>query len=217
MDHPDHPIGGMYLPSKVFMALIDHTGEGCYGEKTVAALSALIKQWIATTPAAHCPWRQDEDGDEDGDEDDEADLGAAGEMPTARPQPTPQQAASPPTTTPQAAPVPPASTPVATMAARLAPGPATDASEGRAASRGYQWKQLFLPNGTELRTIYCGRSLYATVENEQIISDSGPTTPSRLANSKGCGSRNAWQTIWLRLPGGTRWQRAADCRSLAGA
>jgi hypothetical protein len=210
MDHPDHPIGGMYLPSKVFMALIEHTGEGCYGEKTVAALSALIKQWIATTPAAHCPWREDEDSD------DEPNSSVAGETPTA-PQPAPKQAASPPTTTPQAASTPPASTPVATTATVLAPSPARGASNGHAATRGYQWKQLFLPNGTELRTIYCGRSIYATVENEQIISDSGPTTPSRLANSKGCGSRNAWQTIWLRLPGGTRWQRAADCRPLAGA
>ncbi|MYN30683.1 hypothetical protein [Duganella levis] len=214
MDHPDHPIGGMYLPSKVFMALIEHTGEGCYGEKTVAALSTLIKQWIATTPAAHCPWREDEDEDEDSedeDSDDEGDASAAGETPTA-PQSAPKQAASPPTITPQPAPAPHASTPVATTAALLTPSPAPGATNGHSVTRGYQWKQLFLPNGTELRTIYCGRSIYAKVENEQIISDSGPTTPSRLANSNGCGSRNAWQTIWLRLPGSTRWQRAADCR-----
>ncbi|MYM69674.1 hypothetical protein GTP45_22920 [Pseudoduganella sp. FT55W] len=79
-------------------------------------------------------------------------------------------------------------------------------------SRGYQWKQLFLPNGTELRTIYCGQSLYATVENEQILIDGVPTTPSRLANRQGCGSRNAWKTIWLRLPGNKRWELAARCR-----
>lgn len=79
-------------------------------------------------------------------------------------------------------------------------------------SRGYQWKQLFLPNGTELRTIYCGRSLYAKVENEQIISDGLPTTPSRLANAQGCGTRNAWKTIWLRFPDAKRWELAARCR-----
>ena len=139
MDHPDHPIGGMYLPSKVFMALIEHTGEGCYGEKTVAALSALIKQWIATTPAAHCPWREDEDSDDedsdDEDSDDEGDASAAGETPTA-PQSAPKQAASPPTITPQPAPAPHASTPVATTAALLTPSPAPGATNGHSVTRG---------------------------------------------------------------------------------
>ena len=79
-------------------------------------------------------------------------------------------------------------------------------------NRGYQWKQLFLPNGTELRAIYCGRSSYAQVENERIMSDGEPTTPSRLANARGCGTRNAWQAIWLCFPDSTRWQRAITCR-----
>jgi len=30
----DHPIGGMYLPSKVFCALTEHSGEGYHGPKT---------------------------------------------------------------------------------------------------------------------------------------------------------------------------------------
>lgn len=80
------------------------------------------------------------------------------------------------------------------------------------ASRGYQWKQVFLPNGTELRVIHGGRSTYATVQDEQIISDGLPITPSQLANVRGCGTRNAWRTIWLRFPGSTHWQRANECR-----
>nr|WP_315257527.1 hypothetical protein [uncultured Duganella sp.] len=88
----------------------------------------------------------------------------------------------------------------------------TNSTGAPSTSRGYQWKQLFLPNGTELRAIYGGRSTYAQVEDERIISDGSPTTPSRLANAQGCGTRNAWQTVWLRFPGSTRWQRAADCR-----
>lgn len=77
---------------------------------------------------------------------------------------------------------------------------------------GYQWKQVFLPNGTELRAIHGGCSTYAKVEDEQILSEGAPTTPSRLANLRGCGTRNAWRTVWLRFPGDTRWRRAADCR-----
>jgi hypothetical protein len=194
MEHPDHPIGNMYLPSKVFMALTDHAGEGYYGPKCEAALCALIRQWVASTPAAHCPWRDVDD--EEGD--DELDYSAAEEPPAAA-----ASAASTSAATTSAA-----TTSAATASATIPPA--------APASRGYQWKDLFLPNGTELRAIYCGRSTYATVEDEKIISDDGPTTPSRLANRQGCGTRNAWQTVWLRMPGSTRWQRAADCRRLAG-
>ncbi|MRW85472.1 hypothetical protein GJ698_15420 [Pseudoduganella sp. FT26W] len=169
------------MPSKVFCALTEHTGEGFYGDKTAAAVSALIQQWIATTPAARCPWREEQD------ENDESNDSTAS-----------QASAAPPQTVP---------------APTAAPGPASGAAgSGPETSRGYQWKQLFLPNGTELRTIYGGRSIYAKVEDEQIISVNGPTTPSRLANTQGCGTRNAWRAIWLRLPGSARWQRAADCR-----
>ncbi|MRW92216.1 hypothetical protein GJ699_19665 [Duganella sp. FT80W] len=90
--------------------------------------------------------------------------------------------------------------------------PLVSGDDGIATSRGYQWKQVFLPNGTELRVVHGGRSTYAKVEDEQIISDGTPTTPSRLANVRGCGTRNAWRTIWLRFPGTSRWQQADQCR-----
>lgn len=85
-------------------------------------------------------------------------------------------------------------------------------NDGEEGSRGYQWKQLFLPNGTELRSIFCGRSVYAKVEDEQIISDGLPITPSRFANGRGCGTRSAWKTVWLRFPGTKRWELAARSR-----
>jgi hypothetical protein len=196
MDHADHPIGGMYLPSKAFMALIQHSGEGYYGDKSVAVLSLLIQQWVATTPAARCPWLDDA-------YDDERQDSAAEAAPVTPSRPHIQ-------TDPSAAAQLLASLPDASASG---PGLAPESRSGPAASRGYQWKQLFLPNGTELRAIYGGLSTYAIVEDEQIISDCGPTTPSRLANRKGCGTRNAWQTIWLRLPGSARWRRAAEYRS----
>ena len=80
------------------------------------------------------------------------------------------------------------------------------------ASKGYQWKQLFLPNGTELRATFGGRSRYATVQDEAILCDGAPTTPSRLANARGCGTRNAWHNVWLRFPGEASWQLARRCR-----
>lgn len=81
------------------------------------------------------------------------------------------------------------------------------------AGKGYQWKQLFLPNGTELRTTFCGKSSYAKVQDEVIICDGDATTPSRLANASGCGTRNAWRAIWLRFPGDRTWKLAAACRA----
>lgn len=78
--------------------------------------------------------------------------------------------------------------------------------------KGYQWKQLFLPNGTELRATFGGKSTYAQVRDEVILSDGVPTTPSRLANTNGCGTRNAWHNIWLRFPGESTWKLARRCR-----
>lgn len=93
------------------------------------------------------------------------------------------------------------------------PNALVDADDDAAnANRGYQWKQLFLANGTELRATFQRHSTYAKVEEEQIICNGKPTTPSKLANANGCGTRNAWRTIWLRFPGTSKWELAARCR-----
>jgi len=143
----DSPIA-MHLPRDVFMALLNHVGEGYYGEKTETALADIVLRSLATTKMA--PAAQAMEGDEAAD-----------------------------------------------------------------ATRGYQWKQLFLPNGTELRATFQGRSTYAIVEAEKIICDGAETTPSRLVNTNGCGTRNAWQAIWLRFPGTVKWELAARCRDAA--
>jgi len=170
----DHHIP-LSLPSKVFHAFLDHTGEGYYGDKSEAILSELIRHWIATTPAP-APWHDDGGGDEELSAFTDADL-----LPPVPPAPSPH--------------VPPPVVPAI----------------GGDLGKGYQWKQLFLPNGTELRSIYCGRSTYAVVDHEQILCDGVPTTPSRLSNRHGCGTRSAWKTIWLRFPDSRRWQRADRC------
>ena len=133
-----HPIiGGIYLRSEVYVALVNRTGEACYGDKSEEILSALVLKWLA--------------------------------------------------------------------------GSAAD-PEARAGNEGYQWKQVFLPHGTELRTSFQGRSTYAKVENENIICNGASITPSQFANAKGCGTRNAWKTIWLKFPGTSKWELAAHCR-----
>lgn len=81
------------------------------------------------------------------------------------------------------------------------------------AIRGFQWKSIFLPDGTRLRTSYCHTTEYARVIGDHIVSDDGTRlSPSRFANRHAKG-RNAWRFVWLRFPGDDYWSRAADCRS----
>lgn len=81
--------------------------------------------------------------------------------------------------------------------------------------RGFQWKNVFLPEGTCLRTSYQRTIEYAKVVGEHIRTDNGDAlSPSMFANCHARG-RNAWRCIWLRFPGDGHWVRAADCRSRA--
>ena len=80
------------------------------------------------------------------------------------------------------------------------------------AIRGFQWKNVFLPDGTRLRTSYQGVSEFAKVVDDRILSDDGESlTPSQFANRHANG-RNAWRFIWIRFPGDAHWIRAIDHR-----
>jgi len=80
------------------------------------------------------------------------------------------------------------------------------------AMRGVQWKNLFLPDGTSLRTRYRETTEFAKVIGNQIISEDGALlTPSLFANRHAKG-RNAWRFVWLRFPGDDYWTRADNCR-----
>lgn len=77
---------------------------------------------------------------------------------------------------------------------------------------GYQWKNVFLPDGTSLRTSYRDGVEFAKVVDGHIRDDEGAVlTPSAFANRHASG-RNAWRFIWLRFPGEEYWVRAADYR-----
>ncbi len=81
------------------------------------------------------------------------------------------------------------------------------------AMRGFQWKNVFLPDGTRMRTSYHGTSEFAKVVDDRILSDDGESlTPSQFTNRHAKG-RNAWRFIWLRFPGDAYWVRAIDCRA----
>lgn len=80
------------------------------------------------------------------------------------------------------------------------------------AGRGYQWKSLFLPDGTEVRMQYKGQYHYAKVEGDHLVHEGEPTTPGSLANTVAGSSRNAWRDLWIKRPADTEWRLADDLR-----
>lgn len=78
---------------------------------------------------------------------------------------------------------------------------------------GFQWKDLFLPEGTCLRTSFHHAVEFAKVVGDRVRSDDGISlTPSQFVNRHAEG-RNAWRFVWLRFPGEANWVRAFDCRT----
>ncbi|MES2162122.1 MAG: hypothetical protein V4476_13275 [Pseudomonadota bacterium] len=93
--------------------------------------------------------------------------------------------------------------------------PATPAPQQpvEATEAGYQWKQVFLPEGTRLRASFGRQPYFATVVGAEIKYDGHAVSPSCFANLHGSGNRNAWKAVWLRLPGSNEWLLADVCRS----
>ncbi|MES2320854.1 MAG: hypothetical protein V4633_01175 [Pseudomonadota bacterium] len=75
--------------------------------------------------------------------------------------------------------------------------------------RGYQWKNLFLPEGCDIRMAHRGVYAYARVVGDTIVYDGQVMSPAQLANTIGGGVRNAWRDLWIRLPGSKQWKTAA--------
>ncbi|HEY0063313.1 MAG TPA: hypothetical protein VGC21_14435 [Telluria sp.] len=77
---------------------------------------------------------------------------------------------------------------------------------------GYQWKSLFLPDGTVLRTVFAGKSHHCRVDQHQIMYDGKAVSPNGFVSAVGGVRRNAWKSIWLLLPDTKHWQRADAMR-----
>ena len=82
-------------------------------------------------------------------------------------------------------------------------------------TRGYQWKNLFLPSGTQVRMQYKGVYFYAKVEGDEIVYDGKSISPGSLANTIAGTSRNAWRDLWIKRPADKEWKLADECRAEA--
>jgi hypothetical protein len=78
---------------------------------------------------------------------------------------------------------------------------------------GYQWKSLFLPNGTLLRTVFNGKNFHCLVEDDRIHFNGQSVSPSGFANAVGGMRRNAWKVIWVLFPNTSEWKLAGTLRA----
>ena len=81
---------------------------------------------------------------------------------------------------------------------------------------GYQWKGLFLPGGTVLRTVFGGKNHHCIVECDAILYDGKPISPSGFVNAVGGLRRNAWNCAWILFPQSQDWKLARTLRAGAG-
>jgi hypothetical protein len=78
--------------------------------------------------------------------------------------------------------------------------------------RGYQWKQVFLPDGTRLRTVVNGEHIIARVDGCSLVYGGNRVSPAQFVNLAHGFRCNAWRRTWLLLPGQAEWQLAGSLR-----
>ena len=83
---------------------------------------------------------------------------------------------------------------------------------GMAMTSGYQWKHVFLPTGTLLRTIYNGKNHVCEVQEDCIRFKDSFVSPSGFANAVGGVRRNAWKVVWILFPNTTVWKLSETLR-----
>jgi hypothetical protein len=83
----------------------------------------------------------------------------------------------------------------------------------KASSRGFIWKELFLPQGTEIRMTYKGTIYRANVVGDDFVYDGKPTSPGAMVNTVSGTSRNAWRDLWIKRPNDREWISAESLRS----
>ncbi len=81
------------------------------------------------------------------------------------------------------------------------------------ATKGYQWKHVFLPEGTLLRTVFGGKNHHCVVESDQIVFKGQAVSPSGFVNAVGGIRRNAWRCTWLLFPDAKEWKLADTLRT----
>ena len=80
------------------------------------------------------------------------------------------------------------------------------------ATRGYQWKTLFLPEGTELRMSTMGSTHHARVVGDDIVYKGRKVSPRGMTLAIAGEGRNAWRDVYIKFPGEGSFVPASRCR-----
>ncbi|MBB3222720.1 hypothetical protein [Pseudoduganella umbonata] len=75
--------------------------------------------------------------------------------------------------------------------------------------RGYQWKCLFLPEGTRLRVWCRSEHGYAEVVGDRLMHNGLPVSPNQFVAACSDTVRNAWVEINVLMPGEKAWKLAS--------
>lgn len=86
------------------------------------------------------------------------------------------------------------------------------AQRGPERCSGYQWKSLFLPEGTLLRSWSHGDCRDAQVIGGRIMHGGTSVSPNQFARSYARTVRNAWRDLLVRRPGDTMFYTASRLR-----
>lgn len=77
--------------------------------------------------------------------------------------------------------------------------------------QGYLWKSVLLPDGSRLRISSLQRTYYATIVGDQLLVEGVSMSPNQFATASLGTVRNAWEAIYVQLPGASAG--AAPCQS----
>jgi hypothetical protein len=91
-------------------------------------------------------------------------------------------------------------------------GSARAYQEGLRGARGLQWKSVFLPEGSVVRTIVRGEVYAGKVIGDELVYEGEAYSPAEFANHFGATGRNAWENLWILFPHTLQWRRADACR-----
>ncbi|WP_374585604.1 hypothetical protein [Pseudoduganella sp.] len=69
-----------------------------------------------------------------------------------------------------------------------------------------------LPDGSRLRISSLQRSFYATVVGDELIYEGQSMSPNQFATASLGTVRNAWEAIFVQIPGERDWKRATGLR-----
>ena len=80
---------------------------------------------------------------------------------------------------------------------------------------GFQWGDVFLPDGTEMRLHFLDESYFATVEDGELIYMGLPISPRAWCLMVTGSVRNPWRDILVRRTVHEGWTRAQSLRKRA--